>query len=243
MEEFGLIGHPLTHSFSRTYFSEKFRKEGLHHCRYENFPLASIDLLPDLLRAHPQLRGLNVTIPYKEAVIPLLDECTETVREIGACNCISIQQGTLVGYNTDVVGFERTLVPHLQDHHRRALILGTGGAAKAVEYVLSRLDIAWMYVSRKPSVQHLSYEQVTPEVLASYPLVINTTPLGMFPNVVEAPPIPYEALTPFHLLYDLIYNPPETLFLKKGARQGATTVNGMDMLIIQAEESWTIWNS
>lgn len=241
MQLFGLIGYPLTHSFSKKYFTEKFEQEGLHDYQYENFPIASIDELPALIAKNPHLKGLNVTIPYKQAVIEYLTERSDIVKTIEACNCIALHKGQLIGYNTDTIGFEKTLTPHLRPAHRKALILGTGGAAKAVEFVLTKLGINWKYVSRKPSVQQYSYEQLTPAVIKEHLLIINTTPLGMYPNIIQAPPIPYEALTPGHLMFDLIYNPAKTLFLQKGEEKGAAIVNGQDMLIIQAEESWKIW--
>ena len=218
-------------------------QEGLADCSYTAFPIAGIGELPALLKSHPSLEGLNVTIPYKEQVLRYLSEQSPVVQQVGACNCIRLQQGKLTGYNTDVTGFEQSLLTQLQPHHKKALILGTGGAGKAVEYVLKKRGIRYRYVSRKPSVNHFSYEQVTPAVLAEYMLVINTTPLGMYPNITQAPPIPYGALTPKHYLFDLIYNPGTTLFLQQGAQRGATVQNGLDMLVIQAEESWKIWNA
>lgn len=243
MPLYGLIGYPLSHSFSKKYFTEKFQREGLEDCRYDNFPMSSIDSLPQLLRAHEDLAGLNVTIPYKEKVIAYLDSSSEVVRDTGACNCIRIRHGRLEGHNTDVLGFEQSFAPGLRRQHTRALVLGTGGAAKAVAWVLRRRHISFRFVSRKPGLHQFSYEQVTPDVLAHYPVLINTTPVGMFPAVTEAPPLPYEAITADHYLYDLVYNPAETLFMQKGKEQGATTCNGADMLAIQAEESWKIWNA
>ncbi|HEY4151672.1 MAG TPA: shikimate dehydrogenase [Chitinophagaceae bacterium] len=243
MRQFGLIGYPLSHSFSQKFFTDKFEKEGLKDCRYEAYSIPAIAELPALLKKHPSLEGLNVTIPYKEQVIRYLSEQSPVVQEVGACNCIRIKEGKLVGYNTDVIGFEQSLSKHLQPHHKKALILGTGGAGKAVEYVLKKRGIRYRYVSRKPSVNHFSYEQVTPAILAEYTLIINTTPLGMYPNVTQAPPFPYNALTAKHYLFDAIYNPAKTLFLQRGEQHGAAIQNGLDMLIIQAEESWKIWNS
>jgi shikimate dehydrogenase len=243
MRLFGLIGYPLSHSFSKKYFTEKFEREGLADCRYELFPIASIDELPQLLRSQPDLCGLNVTIPYKEQVLSFLHERTGQVKQIRACNCISVSNGKLKGHNTDITGFERSLEGLLKPHHTRALILGTGGAAKAVEFVLDKRGIAYKYVSRKPSSKTFSYEQLTPAIIREYTLIINSTPLGMYPHITEAPPIPYESLTPSHYLFDLIYNPEKTLFLKKGEDKGAAIKNGSEMLIIQADESWLIWNS
>jgi len=243
MRLFGLIGYPLTHSFSKKYFTEKFEKLGIADCRYENFPISNIQDIKSILSSNPALEGLNVTIPYKESVTGYLDEMTDVVKRIQACNCIRIINGELKGFNTDTIGFEKTLLTKLQPSHTNALILGTGGAAKAVEFVLQKLKINFRYVSRKPSVNNFSYEQVTPEIIAKYTLIINTTPLGMYPNPVQAPPIPYEELTANHLLYDLVYNPEKTLFLEKAERKGATIMNGYEMLLLQAEESWNIWNS
>lgn len=243
MRLFGLIGYPLTHSFSKKYFTEKFEKLGIADCRYENFPISNIQDIKSILSSNPALEGLNVTIPYKESVTGYLDEMTDVVKRIQACNCIRIINGKLKGFNTDTIGFEKTLLTKLQPSHTNALILGTGGAAKAVEFVLQKLKINFRYVSRKPSVNNFSYEQVTPEIIAKYTLIINTTPLGMYPNPVQAPPIPYEELTANHLLYDLVYNPEKTLFLEKAERKGATIMNGYEMLLLQAEESWNIWNS
>jgi shikimate dehydrogenase len=242
MQLFGLIGYPLSHSFSKKYFTEKFEQEGLTNCRYELFPMASINELKDVLAQNSVLCGLNVTIPYKELVIPFLDETDEVVKKIKACNCIHVKKGKLKGYNTDVKGFEQSLKKHLRPHNRKALILGTGGSAKAVEFVLKKLEIDFKYVSRKPTHNNYSYEQVTPGILTNHTLIINTTPLGMYPAVTEAPPIPYEALTPEHYLFDLVYNPEKTLFLQKGEEKGAVIKNGSEMLVIQAEESWRIWN-
>lgn len=242
MREFGLIGYPLSHSFSQKYFTDKFEQEGLKDCHYQAYPVKTIGEFPALLKSHPALEGINVTIPYKEQVLRYLNEQSPVVQQVGACNCIRIRQGKLTGYNTDVTGFEQSLQKHLQPHHSKALILGTGGAGKAVEYVLKKRNIRYRYVSRMPSVNHFSYLQVTSALLAEYTLIINTTPLGMYPNITQAPPIPYEALTPKHYLFDVVYNPATTLFLQQGEQRGAAIQNGLDMLIIQAEESWKIWN-
>ncbi len=242
MKQYGLIGYPLTHSFSKNYFTQKFEKENLAECRYDSFSIPTVDELGNIIKGNPELRGLNVTIPYKELVITFLDEKTELVKKIKACNCISIKNGKLIGYNTDAPAFEFSLKEKLQSHHKKALILGTGGAAKAVEYSLRHLGILYKYVSRKPSAKSYSYEQLTEEVMKEYLLIINTSPLGMHPNIIEAPQIPYQALTPRHYLFDLIYNPAKTLFLQKGEEQGAAIKNGYEMLVLQAEESWKIWN-
>ena len=244
MRRYGLIGYPLSHSFSQKYFTEKFQREGITGCVYENFPLAGIDEFAPLIQQHPDLNGLNVTIPYKEKVISFLTAQSEVVKTIGACNCIKIVNGQLTGHNTDVVGFEESLRPLLQPHHTNALVLGTGGAAKAVHYVLNKLGIAFIEVSRTPATtRQLSYQQIDEAVIREHQVIINTSPLGMYPKVDECPPLPYQALTSKHYLFDLVYNPAKTLFLQKGEEQGAAIKNGHDMLIIQAEESWRIWNA
>lgn len=241
MSLYGLLGKTLKHSFSKGFFTEKFVREGRTDDRYENFELEHIGQLESLLQQHSDLRGLNVTIPYKEAVLPFLHYRNEVVTAIGACNCISIEEGKLHGYNTDVVGFRDSLEKRLQPQHTHALVLGTGGAAKAVLYVLEQLGINYQVVSRTLSGNTITYQQVTPELLRSHLLVINTSPVGMYPNMDEAPLLPYEAVTSAHLLFDLIYNPGQTLFLKHGADRGAQTANGYEMLIGQALESWRIW--
>jgi shikimate dehydrogenase len=242
MRQFGLIGYPLAQSFSQKFFTEKFEKENLTDCRYDTFSLPSIDDLANILKTNPELCGLNITIPYKEQVVSFLDEKSALVKKIKACNCIKIKNGKLTGHNTDAPAFEQSLKERLQPHHTKALILGTGGAAKAVEYSLRQLNISYKYVSRKPSAKSFSYEQLTDALMQEYPLVINTTPLGMHPNIVEAPQIPYHALTSKHYLFDVVYNPVKTLFLQKGEAQGATIKNGYEMLVLQAEDSWRIWN-
>ena len=242
MRLFGLIGYPLSHSFSKRYFSEKFEKEGIDDCKYELFSIPAIDDLRNILDQHPDLSGINVTIPYKEQVLSFLNEEDDTVKKIKACNCISIKKGKLKGYNTDVTGFERSLKEKLQPHHTKALILGAGGAAKAVEFVMQNLGIVYKNVSRKPSVNNYSYEQLTPGIIADHLLIINTTPLGTYPAVNEAPPVPYESITSRHYLFDVVYNPEKSLFLQKGEEKGAAIKNGYDWLVIQAEESWRIWN-
>ena len=242
MRQFGLIGYPLAQSFSQKFFTEKFAKENLSDCRYDTFSIPLIDGLRDVLKNNPELCGLNVTIPYKEQVLSFLDEKTPLVKKIKACNCIKIKDGKLTGHNTDAPAFETSLREKLQPHHTKALILGTGGAAKAVEYSLTQLNISFKNVSRKPSAKSFSYEQLTDKLMQEYLLVINTSPLGMHPNIVEAPQIPYHALTPRHYLFDLIYNPAKTLFLQKGEQQGAAIKNGYEMLVLQAEASWQIWN-
>lgn len=243
MRQFGLIGHPLSHSFSGNYFNRKFEKEGIHDCSYELYPIPSITALKLLLEKEVNLCGLNVTIPYKEAVLPYLDDASRAVQEIGACNCINIKDGILTGYNTDVIGFEQTLVPLLLPHHNKALVLGTGGAAKAVAWVLQKLKIEFVYVSRNAKEGQLSYEQLNTDVLEDFRVIINSTPLGMQPNINQMPSLAYTYLTDQYLCYDLIYNPEKTAFLLEAEKQGAVIKNGFEMLGIQAEESWRIWNS
>lgn len=242
MRQFGLIGYPVAHSFSQKFFTEKFTREKLADCRYDIFSIPAIEEFQSVLKKNPALCGLNVTIPYKEQVLNYLHDKSPLVSKINACNCIKIKDGKLTGYNTDAPAFEQSLREKLERHHTSALILGTGGAAKAVEYGLRLLKISYKHVSRRPSATSFSYEQLTDEVMQQYPLVINTTPLGTHPNIVEAPQIPYHALTPRHYLYDVVYNPAKTLFLQKGEQQGAATKNGYEMLVLQAEESWRIWN-
>ena len=243
MRRYGLIGYPLSHSFSQQYFTEKFRREGISDCVYENFAIPTIAALKSVLE-DPELHGLNVTIPYKQDVLSFLDVRSPVVAAIGACNCIRIEAGVRTGHNTDVVGFEETLIRRLEGHHRRALVLGTGGASKAVEWVLAKLGIDYRMVSRRPreGSADLHYEQVDAALLGEYTLIVNTTPLGMYPRTEECPPLPYEALTPRHDLFDLIYNPARTLFLRKGEERGAVVENGQEMRVLQAEESWRIWN-
>lgn len=243
MRRFGLIGFPLSHSFSQKYFTEKFQREHITGAVYENFPLATIEELTGVLKKYPDLEGINVTIPYKEKVIPFLSHQNEVVKATGACNCIKIVDGKLEGHNTDVAGFEISLNKFWEPYHKKALVLGTGGAAKAVHYVLHKKGIEYIEVSRNPQgKQQISYDDVD-AVMHDHLLVINTTPLGMYPNVDEYPPIAYDMLTPRHYLFDLTYNPPVTAFLKKGEEKGALVRNGGEMLVIQAEESWKIWNS
>lgn len=240
---FGLIGYPLTHSFSKNYFTQKFQREGISDCAYELFPLEQIELFPDLIAEHSNLAGLNVTIPYKEKVLPYLTELSDAVKEIGACNCIKVQNDKLTAYNTDVAGFEHSLKPLLKPNHTRALVLGTGGAAKAVVWVLKKLGVAYSYVSRKSGDGILGYDELTEEIIRRYPLIINTTPLGMQPNVESKPSLPYEAIGEEHLCYDLVYNPVKTGFLAEAEKRGAVIKNGQEMLELQAEAAWAVWNS
>lgn len=244
MRQFGLIGFSLSHSFSKKYFDEKFVREGITDASFENFSLDSIDLLSEILK-NKNFLGLAVTIPYKREVIPFLKEVTGAVKQMNACNCIQIRDGRLIGYNTDVLGFELSFIKQLQPQHKNALILGTGGAASAVEYVLQKLDMPYRFVSRKKEVngQVLTYDQLNKTILNEYQVIINCSPLGTFPAIDEAPAIPYEFLTAQHYLFDLVYNPAETKFLRLGKEKGAVTQNGYEMLVLQAEENWKIWNS
>jgi len=248
---FGLIGFPLSHSFSKKYFEEKFTKDNLNDCKYNLYPLESLELFPTLISNNLSLKGLNVTIPYKETIIPYLTTLDETAKQVGAVNCIKINQlpdytHELIGYNTDVFGFRQSIKPFLESKHNRALILGTGGSAKAVEYVLKEIGIDCYFITRnktKESVQNsFSYDELNENIISAFKLIINATPVGMFPNVNIAPDLPYQYITKEHLLYDLIYNPAETEFIKQGKLKGASTVNGLSMLYQQAEESWRIWN-
>ena len=243
MRVFGIIGYPLDHSFSQKYFSEKFQREGIMGCKYETYPIKSIDELERVLRQEPQLEGLNITIPHKQSILSFLDDSTNIPFGLNACNCVRIVDGKLIGYNTDVIGFERSLLSRLNDHHTKALILGNGGAAEAVKFVLQRLNINYKIVSRKIHKDaELTYANLNETVIKENLLIINTTPVGTFPAVDGCPEIPYEYLTPQHLLYDLVYNPEKTLFLKKGEEYGALIKNGYEMLVVQAEESWDIWD-
>ena len=250
---YGLLGYPLGHSFSRSFFTEKFEREGIH-AEYQNFELPNIETLPQLLEEHPNLRGLNVTIPYKQAVIPYLDELSDEARAIGAVNVIRIDRSSgrpvLKGYNSDIIGFTDSIQPLLKPHHQRALVLGTGGASKAICRGLEKLGLEWRYVSRKrPSRTggigggSFSYSDITPALLADYTVIVNCTPLGMYPKVDDAPTIAYAALSPRHLLYDLVYNPEVTVFMREGRRFGATVKNGLEMLHRQAIASWEFWEA
>lgn len=246
---FGLVGHPLGHSFSRLFFTEKFGREGIN-AEYLNFDLESIDLLPKVIEEHPNLRGLNVTIPYKQAVIPYLDELSDEAREIGAVNVIRISRlsdddeskPALKGFNSDIIGFMDSIRPLLQSHHKKALVLGTGGASKAICRGLEKLGLEWKYVSRTAHEGQYTYSDITPELLDDYTVIVNCSPLGMSPRTDSCPDIPYEALSSRHLLYDLVYNPDITLFMRHGRRYGATVKNGLEMLHLQAIASWEFWN-
>jgi shikimate dehydrogenase len=243
MKRYGLIGYPLTHSLSQQYFTNKFSEEGIEDCIYDRFSIPSIQDLHAILDNHKDLCGFNITIPYKKEVLAFLTERSKAVEEVGACNCVKIEDGKLIGYNTDVIGFENSLVPFLKPAHNKALVLGTGGAALAIVYVLEKLGINYAYVSRTAAAGQFSYNNLDADVMAEYTLIINTTPLGMFPNIEACPDIPYSLLTPSHHLFDLTYNPAESTFLAKGKQMGATIQNGQQMFVEQAEQSWRIWNS
>jgi len=241
MTKYGIIGYPLGHSFSRGFFTEKFAREGID-AQYLNFEIPDVAMLRDVLRDNPELRGLNVTLPHKQAVIPLLDEMSDEAREIGAVNVIRVRDGRLRGYNSDIIGFSESIKPLLKPHHTKALVLGTGGASKAICVGLTRLGLEWTYVSRTPRESMITYEDLTPEVMAEYTVIVNCSPVGMYPKVDAAPAIPYECLTPRHLLFDLVYNPEDTLFMQKGRAHGAMVKNGLEMLHLQAIASWRFWN-
>lgn len=248
MKLYGLIGYPLSHSFSPGYFKDKFLREGISNCEYKAFELKDISELPELIKSNRNLTGLNVTIPYKEAVIPFLHEMDDTAMAIGAVNTIKISRSCfsndyrLKGYNTDANGFEKTL-DELPQKITKGLILGTGGASKAVAYVLNKRGIEFQFVSREATGKNqINYTQLTPEVIHNAGLIVNTTPLGMYPNINDYPDIDFTVLSNQHILYDLIYNPEETLFLKKGREQGSMVINGLKMLQYQADKAWEIWN-
>ena len=245
MDKYGLIGYPLGHSFSISYFNQKFADEGIN-AKYENFELPNIDMLTEILDKNPELKGLNVTIPYKEKVIPFLDAISPEARAIGAVNVIKVthEKGKtrLKGYNSDVIGFTQSIEPRLERIHKKALILGTGGASKAIDFGLRSLGLETVFVSRYERPGTIQYDKITPEVVQEYNVIVNCTPVGMYPKSDECPPLPYEAMDSHTILYDLIYNPDQTLFMKKGAAQGATVVNGLEMLLLQAFASWEFWH-
>ena len=245
MKKYGLLGYPLGPSFSRNYFNQKFEAERID-AEYLNFEIPEIKEIKNVIKENPELNGLNVTIPYKEQVIPYLDDLDEDARLIGAVNVIKFSKGLfgkvkLKGYNSDIIGFKQSIEPLLKEHHRKALILGTGGASKAVFQGLKQLGVASTFVSRKAKEYCITYEEITPKVMEQYTVIVNTTPLGMYPNVNACPDIPYDLLTSDHLLYDLLYNPDETLFMQKGKEKGAVVKNGLEMLLLQAFAAWEIW--
>ena len=245
MDKYGLIGYPLGHSFSISYFNEKFQNEGID-AKYINFEIPTIEDLPEVLTTNPELRGLNVTIPYKEKVFDYLDAVSPEARAIGAVNVIRIDHKgkdvKLKGFNSDVIGFTKSIEPMLEKVHKKALILGTGGASKAIDFGLKSLGLETVFVSRYERPGTIQYERITPEVVKEYNVIVNCTPLGMYPHSDSCPLLPYEAMDENNILYDLIYNPDETLFMYKGRQQGATVKNGLEMLLLQAFASWEFWN-
>ncbi|MDR2384124.1 MAG: shikimate dehydrogenase [Tannerella sp.] len=246
MKKYGLIGYPLGHSFSKTFFNKKFESEKID-AEYVNFEIKNVRSLKEIVRENPTLCGLNVTLPHKVTVMPLLDGISENAKNIGAVNVIKFKKGLfgklhLEGYNSDIIGFMKSIEPMLNEKHRKALILGTGGSSKAIYHGLKQLGVSAVYVSRTKKKDCLNYEEITGKIIEEYTVIVNTTPLGMYPKTDECPPIPYQHLTAGHILYDLLYNPDETLFMKKGKAQGATVKNGLEMLLLQAFVSWEIWN-
>lgn len=243
MKTYGIVGFPLTHTFSKIFFTQKFQKEGIPDTQYEIYPIGSAGEIKNLIAEDPSIAGLNVTIPYKQSILRYIDDLDKLPEGLKACNCIRIVSGRTVGYNTDVIGFEKSLVPYLEKQYGSALILGNGGAAAAIKFVLKKRKLSYKIVGRniKDDVD-LTYGGLTKSIVEQHTLIINTTPLGTFPNVNDCPDIPYQFLTARHLLYDLVYNPEKTLFLQKGEAFGAAIKNGYEMLVLQAEESWRIWN-
>jgi len=246
MDKYGLIGYPLGHSFSISYFNQKFKDENIDAV-YENFEISCIDLLAEVLDSNPNLKGLNVTIPYKEKVIPFLDSISPEARAIGAVNVIKVihdgKKVKLKGYNSDVIGFTQSIEPMIETRfHKKALILGTGGASKAIDYGLKALGLETVFVSRYERPGTIQYQSITPEVVKEYNVIVNCTPLGMYPKTEECPLLPYEAMDSRTILYDLIYNPDETMFMKRGAEYGANVKNGLEMLLLQAFASWEFWH-
>lgn len=245
MDKYGLVGYPLSHSFSISYFNQKFTDEGIN-ATYENFEIPTIESLPEVIDTNPNLCGLNVTIPYKQKIIPFLDSLSPEAMAIGAVNVVRVthegNKTILKGFNSDVIGFTQSIEPMLEKVHKKALILGTGGASKAVDYGLKALGLETVFVSRYQRPGTIQYGDITPEVIKEYNVIVNCTPCGMYPHVDECPELPYEAMDSRTILYDLIYNPDETLFMKKGAAYGASTKNGLEMLLLQAFASWEFWN-
>lgn len=245
--QYGLIGYPLGHSFSRSFFTKKFQEEKID-AEYLNFEIPEASTLLRIIQEHPHLKGVNVTLPHKVAVIPLLHELSPEAAAIGAVNVIRIThtptgETYLKGFNSDVIGFTDSIRPLLKSYHRKALVLGTGGASKAICRGLEDLGIEWIYVSRNSGPDRLTYSQLTPMILKEYMVIVNCSPVGMYPKVDQCPSLPYECLTASHLLYDIVYNPTTTLFMKRGAEQGATVKNGIEMLERQAIASWEFWNA
>lgn len=244
MRVFGLIGYPLGHSFSQQYFTDKFLKEGITDCRFDVFSIESISLFPEILKNTPHLEGICVTIPYKEKVIEYVSILSDEVKAIGATNSLHITNNFIIAYNTDIAGFRESFCKKLKPHHKKALVLGTGGAAKAVQYVLQQLHIDYLVISRSKDFKEgqLSYDKVDPDMLEEYTVIINCSPAGMYPHQNSLPDLPYQAITPEHYLFDLVYKPASTLFLQEGQKRGAAVQNGFEMLVLQAEASWKIWN-
>ncbi len=249
MKTFGLIGYRLGYSFSKGFFTEKFEKEALNDHEYVNFELDTIDEFPSIFEKNENIGGLNCTIPYKQEIMPFMDDMDEEAEKVGAVNTVKIikdgDQIKLKGYNSDVYGFENSLKPMLNKNHEKALILGTGGASKAIKFILEKLGIEYISASIEEELfeKEIRYGEIDEELIKSHLIIINATPLGTFPNVDTCPGIPYEHITDKHVLYDLVYNPEETLFMKKGKEQGAAVKNGLEMLHLQAIRSWEIWNS
>ena len=241
MKKYGIVGYPLAHSFSQKYFTQKFADEKIRDAVFETYEMSDIKGIEPLLN-DKNLQGFCITIPHKKNMLPYLFERTSAVKETGACNCVRIRDGKLFGYNTDVIGFEKSFTAHLQPHHKRALVLGTGGAAAAVTYVLRKLGIDYRCVSTSKKPETLAYSELDKNILDAHSIIINCTPLGTYPKTDVAPAIPYQFITSKHYLFDLVYNPPLTKFLALGKEKGAFVQNGYDMLIFQAEENWKIWN-
>ncbi len=241
MKLYGLIGFPLTHSFSKKYFDNKFESEQISNSSFSNFEISEINQVTNLIQQNPALQGFAITIPYKQKILSYLDSMTDDVSRMLACNCVKIVNRKLIGYNTDVIGFKKSFAELLKPNHKKALVLGTGGAAQAVIFTLNKLGIEYLRVSRNEQQNAITYTAITEELMNEYTVIINSTPLGTFPKVDDCPAIPYEYLTAEHYLFDLVYNPSITKFLSKGKEQGCTIKNGYDMLTIQAEENWKIW--
>ena len=241
MNEYGLIGHPLSHSFSKKYFDKKFELEGLTNCMFHLFDLDNINRIDDLIE-NDSLKGYAITIPYKKQIIPFLHQQNDIVNQIEACNCVKLVNKKLIGFNTDILGFEESFVKELKPYHQKALILGNGGATASVKFVLNKLGLDFTIVIRNKSEVSILYEDVNEAVIQAHQIIINTTPLGAYPKIETHPNVPYQFLTDKHYLFDLVYNPAETLFMQKGKQQNAVVKNGYEMLCIQAEANWKIWN-